>query len=180
MENFTQDVISLLQYLLPGFLTAWIFYGLTSHSKPSQFERILQALIFTLFIQVSANLVELCVNFLSRFVSFGLWGRAAEMICPIFIAVLFGFVFSYFVNTDKLHGYFRHRGITRESSFPSEWFGAFLDTTFVVLHLKESRRLYGWPKQWPSETTNGHFLIADPSWVDREGKESRITGVKAY
>jgi len=47
----SQQVIALLQYLLPGFLAAWIFYGLTSYAKPSNFERVIQALIFTLFIQ---------------------------------------------------------------------------------------------------------------------------------
>ncbi len=52
METFAKDFVALLQYLLPGFVTAWVFYSFTSFPKPSQFERVVQALIFTIFIQV--------------------------------------------------------------------------------------------------------------------------------
>ena len=52
MSELTTDVVSLLQYLLPGFLVAWVLYGLTPHQKPSQFERVVQALIFTLAVRV--------------------------------------------------------------------------------------------------------------------------------
>ena len=53
MDSLTNDIVVILQYLLPGFLAAWIFYGFTSHPKPSQFERVVQALIFTLIIHLA-------------------------------------------------------------------------------------------------------------------------------
>lgn len=43
MPEISKDVISLLQYLAPGFVLAWVYYGLTSQIKQSQFERIVQA-----------------------------------------------------------------------------------------------------------------------------------------
>ncbi|SUP44184.1 Uncharacterised protein [Vibrio furnissii] len=58
MENLTNDIITLLQYLLPGFVAAWMFYSLTSYPKPSQFERVVQALIFTIFIQAIVVVIE--------------------------------------------------------------------------------------------------------------------------
>jgi len=39
-QEITKDFIILVTYLLPGFLAAWVFYGLTSPPKPSQFERV--------------------------------------------------------------------------------------------------------------------------------------------
>jgi len=68
------------------------------------------------------------------------------------------------------------RHYTRESSYASEWFSAFLNITYVVLHLKDERRLYGWPIEWPSEPHNGHFLITDAAWLDGD-KELPIAGV---
>ncbi len=50
-EN-ADNFLAVVAFLLPGFITAWIFYGLTSHPKPSQFERTIQALIFTFIIQI--------------------------------------------------------------------------------------------------------------------------------
>jgi hypothetical protein len=179
MENLSNDLLSLLQYLLPGFVTAWIFYSLTSYPKPSQFERVIQALIFTLFVQVSVKLIKYLLELIGTHWSLGEWNHSLELALSVLIAIVFGFVFSYFANNDKVHKYFRNKGITKETSFPSEWFGAFLkDVTFVVLHLKDERRLYGWPIEWPSEPTKGHFVIADPSWVSDEGKELPIIGVK--
>ena len=50
-EN-ADNFLAVIAFLLPGFITAWIFYGLTSHPKPSQFERTIQALIFTFIVQI--------------------------------------------------------------------------------------------------------------------------------
>ncbi|WP_424945096.1 DUF6338 family protein [Candidatus Thiosymbion oneisti] len=98
----------------------------------------------------------------------------------ILIAIIFGILFSYFANTNKIHKYLRDKNITRETSYSSEWSGSFLDNvTFVVLHFDDERRLYGWPIEWPSDPEQGHFFIADPAWIHENGKEERIPGVKS-
>lgn len=177
MDSFAKDFVSVLQYLLPGFVSAWVFYGLTSYSKPSQFERIVQAMIFTLFTQTIVNIVEFILKYIGRHWAIAKWSDSSSLIWSIIIALLIGLVFSYFANNDKLHKFFRSIKITHQGSFPSEWFKAFLVPTYVVLHFNDERRLYGWPIEWPSEPTKGHFVIADPSWLDN-GEERRIIGVK--
>ena len=181
MESISNNVETILQFLLPGFIAAWIFYSLTSYSKPSQFERVVQALIFTLFIQALVIFTKYLLLKVGVYWSVGNWSESSSLIVSINIAIMFGVVFSYFANNDKIHKYLREKGVTRETSYPSEWFGSFLNNvTFVVIHLNDERRLYGWPIEWPSEPTNGYFVIADPSWLEEgeEGvKEKRITGV---
>lgn len=178
MGSVTNNIIQILQFLLPGFVAAWIFYSLTSYSKPSQFERVVQALIFTLFVQALVSVVKYLSIKIGVYWSIGKWTENSSLILSIVVAILLGVVFSYFANNDKLHKYLRDKGITRETSFPSEWFGSFLNNvTFVVLHFEDERRLYGWPIEWPSEPDKGHFVIADPSWIDEKGDEKRITGV---
>ncbi|MNF22721.1 hypothetical protein D3C84_32830 [compost metagenome] len=51
MDDLVKEVIPLLQYLIPGFLSAWIFYSLTAFKRPDTFGQIVQALIFTFVIQ---------------------------------------------------------------------------------------------------------------------------------
>ena len=178
MGSISNNVVEILQFLLPGFIAAWIFYSLTSYSKPSQFERVVQALIFTLFIQALVITTKYFLLKVGAYWSVGNWSEFSSLIVSIIIAIVFGVVFSYFVNNDKIHKYLRDKGITRETSFPSEWFGSFLkNITFIVIHFNDERRLYGWPIEWPSEPTSGHFVIADPSWLEVDGKEKRITGV---
>jgi len=97
----------------------------------------------------------------------------------IISAILLGVTFSYFANNDKVHKQLRDLGITRETSYPSEWFGVFLNNvTYVVLHLDGERRLYGWPQEWPSEPERGHFVLVQASWLT-ENEQIPITGVES-
>lgn len=179
METISKDLISLLQFLLPGFISAWVFYAFTSYPKPSQFERVVQALIFTVIIQAMIYLVKALLLMAGRVYIFGFWNEVPQLIWSILCAILLGLLFSYFANNDKLHAVFRKIGVTKETSYASEWFGAFLkNVTYIVLHLEDERRLYGWPTEWPSDPGNGHFLITDASWLDDQGKEIPITGVE--
>lgn len=43
MEDLATKIIPLVQTLIPGFLTAMIFYWLADVKKPGQFERTVQA-----------------------------------------------------------------------------------------------------------------------------------------
>jgi hypothetical protein len=178
MENFAKDFVALLQFLLPGFVAAWVFYGLTSYPKPSQFERVVQALIFTAFIQCSVYSIKPMLLFIANYCPLFTWNKNFEVICSLIISIILGLIFSYFANTDKLHKLLRKFGITRETSYPSEWFGVFLkNVTYVVLHLDGERRLYGWPIEWPSEPNKGHFVLVQASWLDGE-KEIPLDGVE--
>ena len=177
MENFTNDFIALLQYLLPGFIAAWVFYSFTSFPKPSQFERVVQALIFTIFVQALVYIIKKVYLLMSTKWATVVWNTNSEVIWSISSAILLGILFSYFANNDKIHKKLRDWKITRETSYPSEWFGAFLqNVTYVVLHLDGERRLYGWIKEWPSEPEKGHFVLVQASWLE-DDNQLPITGV---
>ena len=53
MDWASDELVRVFYNLLPGFLSAWIFYALTAHPKPSPFERIVQALIFTVIVRAT-------------------------------------------------------------------------------------------------------------------------------
>ncbi|PJE02482.1 MAG: hypothetical protein CK427_07460 [Leptospira sp.] len=176
MENLAESLIPLLRYLLPGFLTAWIFYGLTSFEKPSQFERVVQALIFTIFVNITVIIVKTLKQAFD-YIYILSWNEDTEFIVSFFIAILIGFVFAYFSNNDKFHEILRKFKITKETSFTSEWYGAFNSyITYVVLHLDGERRIYGWPKEWPSTPGKGHFVLEQASWLHGR-RQIPITGV---
>lgn len=178
MENVASDLIQLLRYLLPGFLSAWVFYEFTSFIKPSQFERVVQALIFTLIVQVCVFSYKSLALYLSKYWVIGPWNKDAELVVSVLLAAILGFVFAYFANSDKFHSVVRKLGVSRETSYPSEWFGEFSNKiTYVVLHLDGERRLYGWPKEWPSSPDKGHFSIQQASWLNG-GEEIPLAGVE--
>jgi len=108
-----------------------------------------------------------------KVLSIGAWTNDVAYVWTIIAAVVFGMTFALFANKDWCHRFLREHkwfrridGLTKRTSFPSEWFSAFnQDKRYVVLHLTGGRRLYGWPFEWPDAPDAGHFVIAEPEWL---------------
>jgi len=74
MDLVSNGIIIVLKYLLPGFVSAWIFYGLTAWQKPPEFERVIQAFIFNMFVQVLVIFTSWTFSLFGKYVhSFGSW-----------------------------------------------------------------------------------------------------------
>jgi len=181
MPELSEETAALLQYLLPGLLAAWVFYGLTSHIKPSQFERIIQALIFTFLVQVFLPIVRWPLEFVGNWLPIRPWDSAAETMASAFVAAALGISLAMLTNKDSFHKWLRAMGFTTRASFPSEWYGVFSEDAenprFVVLHLTDERRLSGYPKIWPSQSDKGHFYIVEPHWLSDTGELIAVNGI---
>lgn len=171
MDGLVKEVIPLLQYLLPGFLAAWIFYSLTAFKRPDTFGQIVQALIFTFVIQsLVVGLGTLLLLTGEHFFSVGAWDKKSEALWSAVIAVVMGFLSCHVANSDKLHALLRKLKVTTQNSFPCEWYSVFSSRRgFVILHLIGGKRLFGWPSEWPSEPSSGQFVLEFPSWIDTDG-----------
>jgi Family of unknown function (DUF6338) len=157
---------------------AWVFHGLTSFPKGSEFERVVEALVFNLPVQLCVMLESAAALRLGKNLNLGTWSKTSELAAATLTAVVLGSLFAYLANCDRCHRLARHLQITRETSYPSQWFSTFAqnERTWVVLQLKDERRLYGWPDEWPSSPTGGHFRLSSPSWLI-ENKDNPIVGV---
>ena len=164
MSWASSEAVTILSFLLPGLVAVAVFHMFTSHPRPSEFERIVQALIFTILVQAIAELSLWIGRLLGHD---ALWGDKSEIMVSVGIALVLGLIAVYFSNTDTLHGLLRFLRLTKETSYPSEWYSAFHHNPdcYVVLHLQGQRRLYGWPEEWPSRPDEGHFRIADGEWL---------------
>ena len=164
MSWASSEAVAILSFLLPGLVAVAVFHMFTSHPRPSEFERIVQALIFTILVQAIAELVL----WIGRALGHGdLWGEESEIMVSVGIALILGLIGVYFSTTDTFHRFVRFLRLTKETSYPSEWYSAFHHNPdcYVVLHLQGQRRLYGWPEEWPSRPDEGHFRIAEGEWL---------------
>lgn len=166
MQYLTNDLITLLKFLLPGFITARILYGLTAFPKKSEFEAVVVALIFTIIIQALVYGVQALLLFIGKLFSVGPWTTEIDLVWSILVAVALGLLFAFLMNNDFLHGLLRKLRITQLTSYPTEWYSTFSkNKIYIVLHLKDQRRLYGWPFEWPSSPQEGHFVLEDAEWL---------------
>lgn len=178
MPEISKEIVSLLNFLLPGFLAAWVIYGLTNHEKPNQFERTIQALIFTVLIQSTTWLIEKTMLWAGEIFALGYWGRASELLASYSLALLLGLLVAKSSREDAVYSWLRKFKLTGKSSHPNEWSDVFSKfPRFVVLHLEGERRLFGWPEVWPSKPSEGHFFLVYPSWQTEEGSTD-IKGVE--
>lgn len=181
MPDISKDLILLLQYLLPGFLVAWVYYGLTSQPKPSQFERVVQALIFAIAVKISVIFTQWICLAIGKKYLFGQWTENTDLFTSVLNALLLGILFSTLSIRDTVHKKMRAWQMSKRSGNPSEWYGA-LDKypRYLVLHLKDDRRLFGWPHLWPSEPEKGHFFMTNISWITiDENGENNLTELTA-
>jgi len=119
------------------------------------------------------------------FVAVGVWTQQVEFATSVLVAAAVGLVLAGLANNDSLQEWLRSRTLTFRkkkpeyewswtwrTSFPSEWYSAFSRREqYVVLHLADDRRLYGFPEEWPDQSDAGHFVITEAEWlVDGDGE----------
>lgn len=173
MSAVSTSVFDVLLLLIPGLVTTLVYYGMSEQEKPTQFNLVVLALIFTVIVH---SVISLIVGLfpLSRMFADNL-KFGAEQSLFIFMALIVGLALAALANSDWVHSKLRKLGLTQKSWYPSVWSRVFREyRTYVVLHLKDERRLYGWPQIWPQSSDDGHFLITRASWIT----ETKLRGAR--
>lgn len=169
MSWASSEIVGVFVFLLPGFVAAAVFYSLSSYPKPNEFGQVVQALVFTMV----GQLIAVGIQQLTILLGAGSpWPSNLEIIVPTLSAVAFALIVVYASNNDIPHRLLRLTRLTRENSYASEWYFSFVRNAdcYVVLHLKDERRLYGWPEDWPKLPGQGHFRIIEGEWLDAEAR----------
>jgi len=174
MNFLVKDIPRLIFQILPGFVAASIFYTLSAHPKTTEFERVIQALIFTALLKVILIPVRGFFLLSGRWVgAVGSWNADAELAWMIVLALPLGLLFVWVMNKDICHCWARKLKLTGRTSYPSEWYTAFTrehrEKRWVILTLDGEQWLYGWPEEWPDQADKGHFVIDQPEWVMPDG-----------
>jgi hypothetical protein len=156
----------LIFLLLPGFISAGVFYTLTAHPKTTEFERLVQSLIFTSLIRLVSIFLKGFLLRLGHWWAIGVWDQDVEFEWSIALALLLGVIFAASANRDLFHRAFRWMGVSTRTSFLSEWYSAFSsENRYRLLHLKGGRRLRGRADEWPDQPDRGHFVIMEAQWI---------------
>ncbi len=151
--NFSSESINILQYLLPGFLSAGKFQTLVSSRKPIGLDIIVRSFIFTIIVQL---LADACIWMAISFEWLTNSNETRDYVILLIISSVFGVTAATLWNYDLFHKFFRFVKVTQQSAENSTRISAFKlnRKSYVVPHLKGERRLYGWPQGWPSSPTD--------------------------
>jgi Family of unknown function (DUF6338) len=194
------DILKLINALLPGFLAAWVFYGLTAHPRKDMFERTVQALIFTALVNAVIYPIRELLFCLHRItgISAADWTEESSLVWSLLVAAIMGLLFAGLANNNSVHAWLGGRSKwiwrkqienpklkswvwTKRTSFPAEWFSALNeDKRWVILHLNDEaeRRIHGWPYEWPDHSDTGHFVLHHAEWITGENERIPLANVK--
>jgi fructose-specific phosphotransferase system IIC component len=115
MGETSKDVFALLTQLMPGFLTAWVVYGFTTYTKPAQFERIVQALIYSFIVSALVELLRIALLILGKLIVLGTWNHSSELISSASVAILLGLLLSHFMANDAFFEVARKLKLTKRT-----------------------------------------------------------------
>ena len=176
----SKQIIDALWFLLPGFVASAVFYFLTSYYKPSPFERIVQALVFTYLIQGAIKYINDVtifidsINFLFKYNSF---------LIILLLAIVLGIAASVVASNDTIHRLLSYIKFPKEPFFSakSQWMKAFTDSVnkHLVLHLNNDKRIYGRLKEWPTDLERGYFLLQEVNWLGEDNEYIPMEGVES-
>jgi hypothetical protein len=182
MDLPSSDLLDLFMKLIPGFLAAAVFHSLTPYPKRDVFERVVVAIIFTLFAQIAVAAIHAIATWIGTFgIVSATWSEQLDLFWGAVVGVLLGVGWAHVINNGWSHVALRKIGTTKRNSLPTQWYSTFSRyDRFVVLQFKDGRRLMGWPTEWPDEPESGHFALNRPSWVNDDGSRIRMHEIEVY
>lgn len=174
--------VEMLQYLSAGLIASWVFYGLTPYKEPKPFDRIVRALVYTAIIGLLANMLVFIVGKRPWWPQPGSHGWLLATSLLVFVlSLLVGLLLAIAANNNWPHRWLaRFPMITREAVHDSNLSYAMNDRErqYIVLILRDGRRVFGYPSAWPSQPDEDFFYLADHEWLEGEDDHNDADGTK--
>ncbi|MDR3450000.1 MAG: DUF6338 family protein [Alphaproteobacteria bacterium] len=170
--------VLLFLYLLPGFLGSLIYDYLVEREKPSNFERIIDALVLT-FVSVLIVLMIFKTGSFSKdaasdIVHFiGNGGILYVVLCAVSLSIIFAIL----NNHDVIYFCLNKVGLTYKNGGWDVWQDTFYKHRkyWVSVRYKDGRCLIGWPKFYSPTGKPRELFIADATWWRRDSSGKLIS-----
>lgn len=174
MDFSNLNFIEILNHLLPGFLAAAVFHNLTAHPKSAAtFERVIQALIFSAVLQVATySVIQVYAYLGQQDPTVASWSSESSLAVSLILALIFGLGLSVCANNNFPHRFFP-RWVSTRTFYPSEWFHSLhANPCNLFITLKDGRRIYGWPVEFPDAVDAGHFVLCNAQWISDDNSSA--------
>jgi hypothetical protein len=163
--------LALLVVLLPGFLSSLILSQLTVRTKPDTSTRVVEALLFSwLNYALLAGLFGVQPSLIHGDVEAALVANARFALAAMPTSLLFPMILAWLITKNYHMRVLRKVGITRHTSRATVWLDVLLDQErYVVCHLSDGRRVFGWPAYYSDTGDDQLLYLQDPAWITDDG-----------
>ncbi len=177
------EAINILLLLLPGLVSSQIFYSIMGcGEKVTASKRVYDSVIFSF---VSYILLAIFVTWSPMLQVTEVKGVlnytfvndrclvVGNLITMLSLPLLAGAI----LHNDCFHHILRLLKITTKSSRPNTWSDVFLsEDRHVIIHLKDERRIRGYPTRFSTDSEEGYIYLFNPAWIndDRQQEDAPV------
>ncbi|WP_157522451.1 DUF6338 family protein [Mitsuaria sp. 7] len=141
--------------MLPGLVGAASFNLLV---KRPQVMLWIDSLVVLVLSEMSARILKA-----TPLSALGAWESLAQLVIPIGIAISVVTGSAKLVRSNDRKRRSSRGNEERQQSCRLRWYEVFrAEKSHLILHLKDGRKVFGWPEGWPEDSTTGHFLLTTP------------------
>ena len=177
------ESLSVLLVLLPGFLCAGIVRSLCTEDKQTQFDRIVEALLYSFVIYavdatiLRSNNIALRVEGTGEVKRYLLETPWKGLLGTVGVSIALGLSIGA-MKTNDLHGrLFRKLRITQRTSRNSVWSDVFHKLSgYALVELLDGRLVAGWLRYYSDTPTEESLFLEDAAWIERNGNQIKIDG----
>jgi hypothetical protein len=184
VKDISLDALAVLIVLLPGFLTARLVQSFANRSKQSDFDKVVEALVYTFAIYLvysiwgqglpidwkvtkeSADVEHYLVEFHSR--------RLLDIGA---IAIGLALLAITDANHDLTGRLLRGLHLSRHTTRPTIWSDSFHEYLGAVqVELKDGRQVVGWLVRYSSNPQESALFLSHAHWLGDDGASIPIPG----
>ncbi|TEB05868.1 hypothetical protein Psch_02910 [Pelotomaculum schinkii] len=181
--NGLNNVLQIIVFLLPGFLTTLVRDALVVNRPKDSMERITESLSYSLILNILFNFVFSSSIFPVIYTDNTLQITSNMMLLYlVFLSILLGLFISLVINYDILYNLLRYLKITKKSSRISVWYDVFVSNPkkWLRVTLNDGTVLIGWADYYSDDPNNNEMFLADVSITEKEGDEREVKGPGVY
>lgn len=184
MPQLGFQVLSALVLLLPGFLCALVVRSLCVRPKQTEFDKIVEALVYTFVVYLAFAIIagpDLPLGFKTE-VTNGVQRYGIEFDRKRLL-ILGGlpFLLAFLIGLDKTNDYsarlFRKLRLTQRTTHSSVWSDTFHGLKGVVqVELADGRRIVGWLRFYSDEPDDASLFLEKAHWITPDNKLVPVPG----
>ncbi|HEV2298739.1 MAG TPA: DUF6338 family protein [Candidatus Acidoferrales bacterium] len=176
--------LAALFILLPGFITASILRTLCVRPAQSEFDKLIQALmysfvVYVLFVSIVQRLPLEAIQRVQQAdnVYYLPAVRYTDLVLLFGFAAALGLLLSIFITND-IHGkFFRRLSMSNRSSRPSIWQDVFSEVNeYVQVQFQDGRSLLGWPRYFSDSPDESSLFLENAAWIGEDGSIVDVPG----
>ncbi|MEJ1416996.1 MAG: DUF6338 family protein [Candidatus Sedimenticola sp. (ex Thyasira tokunagai)] len=174
--SITYETINILFLLVPGFISIRVLDTVITRKDADNPSKIVEAFVFSF-------LIYACVNFIysweplvkaqqkDNIFEYVFTNDVTLLGLTILLAIVIPLVFGAFIHNDLHTAILRRFNVTDKTSRSSVWQDVYInEKRHVVAHLKDGRRVYGWPMYYSHNSEEPHLYLFQPAWVTDDGE----------